>query len=69
MVSTPEGLIENSLMPLIMYVLINNLCEIKSLRQFFIVFNVKQMTAACRLGDAKYKRKAIRTGNMMWSST
>ena len=45
-----------------------NPSAIKSLRQFSDTFHVKHRTDVCRLGAAKSKCKAIRSGNMLCSS-
>ena len=45
-----------------------NTSAIKSLRQFSEALDVKYKTDVHKLGAAKAKRKAIRTGNELWSN-
>ena len=68
MVSTPEGCTNNSLMTPNPYVSTKNTSARKSLRQFLDILDVKHNTDVCRLGAAKAKHKAIKTGNLLWST-
>ena len=49
-------------------VTVKNPNEIKSLHLFTEVFDVKNKTAVCQVGDAKLTRKAIISDSMLWSS-
>ena len=49
------------------YPYLKNPSAIKSLRKFSEVLDVKQKTDVHRLGATKSKRKAIISGNMLWS--
>ena len=40
----------------------------KSLYQFSKILDVKHKTGLSRIDAAKAKRKAIKTGNMLWSN-
>ena len=68
MVSTPEGSTDNSLMTPNPSVSNKNPSAIKSLHQFSETLDVKHKTAVRRLGAAKAKCKAIKTGNVLWSN-
>ena len=67
-VSTPEGLSDNSPMDMGTSKHINIPCSWKSPNKISKILNVKHKTYFCRLGDAKTERKAIITGSDLWSN-
>ena len=68
MVSTPEWFADNSTMSPIQYVIVKKPSAIKSLRPFPYALDVNHNSAVRRLGNARSKRKVIRSGNTSWLS-
>ena len=68
LVSTPEGITENSRVSIRTSVTLNNHIAIKSLHQFSEVLDVKQKSAVRKFGSDKSNRKSIITGHIMGSS-
>ena len=68
MFSTPEGCTDNSHITPNQYQSTKNLSVIKLLRQFPETLDVKQKTAACRLGTDKSNPEAEKTGNALCSN-
>ena len=68
MVSKPEGCTNNIPTTPNPYLLTKNPSVRKLLPQFTETLNVKHNTAVQRFGEAKAKRKAIKTCNVLWSN-
>ena len=69
MVYTPEGFTDDSPISPMTSTPVKKPCAIKSLHMFTNILYVKKKTATHRVGDAKYKRKAIKYGTIPWAFT
>ena len=67
MVSTPEGFIDDSHISPITSTPFNTPRARKSLRMFTNILDLKDKTATRLVGASKYKRKAIKYGNIPWA--
>ena len=67
MMSTPEGVIDDSPNAPMASTPVNKPSARKSLCPFTNILNVKNKTAKRRIGAAKFKRRAIKVGNSLWT--